>query len=286
MFKEVTKISAFILIAGLISCGNNKSENQIQAEELLSQAQNQFNDGSYDMAIETIDSLSKKFAGVLDVQRNAMHLKTLIIEKKTIQDSIANDAIIDKYRQAVDSLEKNFKYIKTKDMVEGYWVSKKVSDNNLVKQTNIEARIDEMGNIYLITSLYGQSINYTSITAKANGLSVSSKSVPTSNSNNYRYKDGGINVEMVTFTNANCDSICKFINDNKANISITFNGKKSLPVKLSAKSLNTISETYEYATKKATLKKAEDLKLYYSKKLQITRKQVRSTATNINGDSE
>ena len=83
MFKEVTKISAFILIAGLISCGNNKSENQIQAEELLSQAQNQFNDGSYDMAIETIDSLSKKFAGVLDVQRNAMHLKTLIIEQKS-----------------------------------------------------------------------------------------------------------------------------------------------------------------------------------------------------------
>lgn len=286
MFKEVIKISAIILVAGLISCSNKKSESQIQAEELLSLAQNQFNDGSYDTAIETIDSLSKKFAGVLDVQRNAMHLKTLIIEKKTIQDSITNDATIEEYRCAVDSLSKNFKYIKTKDMIEGYWVSKKVGDFNLVKQTNIEARIDEMGNIYLITSLYGASIKHTSISAKANGLTVSTKEVPTTSSNNYRFKDGGQNVEMVTFTNSNCDSICKFINDHKANISITFNGTKSLPVKLSAKSLNTISETYEYATKKAILKKAEDLKLYYSKKLQITRRQVRTTATNINGNTK
>ena len=82
MYNVSTKLFAILLtaasVAGLASCGNSKSEEQIKAEALLSDAQSMFDSRQYDKAIAIIDSLSKTYPGMLDVQRNAMHLKTLV----------------------------------------------------------------------------------------------------------------------------------------------------------------------------------------------------------------
>ena len=238
-------------------------------------------------AIGTIDSLMKKHPGIIDVQRQAMHLKTLVVEKQTILDSIANDSAIVANKQIVDSLANNFKYVKTADMVEGYYVSKNVSGDNLTKRTNIEARINEMGEIYLVSSLYGKSIKHTKLRAVAGDSTVETEAVPYDNARNYRFKDGGTPVEMVTFRKADCDTLCQFIADNVAkDIKVEFIGGKKYSLPLPSKTKNLIAETYIFATHKAQLKKAEDLKLYYMRKLQITRKQSRQTATNIKGDAK
>lgn len=284
MLKEITKLTvATALLISCYACGNQKSDEQIQAEELLKTAQSNYDNAKYDVAISTIDSLMKKYPGIIDVQRSAMHLKTMITEKRTIADSIANDSIIFANKALVDSLSKQFKYVKTKDMVEGYWVANAINDNHLVQRTDLEARIDDYGEITLATCLYGASINFKTVSAKCPAGEVTT--LPAND--NYRYSDGGKPVEMVTFNKEKCDTLCQFIYDNKAaNITISFNGKRIHTMQLSTKTKNEIAMTYEYATKKAELKKAEDMRLYYSKKLQITRKQVRSTATNINGDKE
>lgn len=290
MFKGLTNTYAILLLAAAISvtsCGNSKTESQVNAENILSEAQSLYDSGKYMEAIGTIDSLMKKHPGIIDVQRQAMHLKTLVVEKQTILDSIANDSAIVANKQIVDSLANNFKYVKTADMVEGYYVSKNVSGDNLTKRTNIEARINEMGEIYLVSSLYGKSIKHTKLRAVAGDSTVETEAVPYDNARNYRFKDGGTPVEMVTFRKADCDTLCQFIADNVAkDIKVEFIGGKKYSLPLPSKTKNLIAETYIFATHKAQLKKAEDLKLYYMRKLQITRKQSRQTATNIKGDAK
>lgn len=290
MFKGLTNTYAILLLAAAISvtsCGNSKSESQVNAENILSEAQSLYDSGKYMEAIGTIDSLMKKHPGIIDVQRQAMHLKTLVVEKQTILDSIANDSAIVANKQIVDSLANNFKYVKTADMVEGYYVSKNVSGDNLTKRTNIEARINEMGEIYLVSSLYGKSIKHTKLRAVAGDSTVETEAVPYDNARSYRFKDGGTPVEMVTFRKADCDTLCQFIADNVAkDIKVEFVGSKKYSLPLPSKTKNLIAETYTFATHKAQLKKAEDLKLYYMRKLQITRKQSRQTATNIKGDAK
>ncbi len=290
MFKGLTNTYAILLLAAAMSvtsCGNSKTESQVNAENILSEAQSLYDSGKYMEAIGTIDSLMKKHPGIIDVQRQAMHLKTLVVEKQTILDSIANDSAIVANKQIVDSLANNFKYVKTADMVEGYYVSKNVSGDNLTKRTNIEARINEMGEIYLVSSLYGKSIKHTKLRAVAGDSTVETEAVPYDNARNYRFKDGGTPVEMVTFRKADCDTLCQFIADNVAkDIKVEFIGGKKYSLPLPSKTKNLIAETYIFATHKAQLKKAEDLKLYYMRKLQITRKQSRQTATNIKGDAK
>lgn len=290
MFKGLTNTYAILLLAAAMSvtsCGNSKTESQVNAENILSEAQSLYDSGKYMEAIGTIDSLMKKHPGIIDVQRQAMHLKTLVVEKQTILDSIANDSAIVANKQIVDSLANNFKYVKTADMVEGYYVSKNVSGDNLTKRTNIEARINEMGEIYLVSSLYGKSIKHTKLRAVAGDSTVETEAVPYDNARNYRFKDGGTPVEMVTFRKADCDTLCQFIADNVAkDIKVEFVGGKKYSLPLPSKTKNLIAETYIFATHKAQLKKAEDLKLYYMRKLQITRKQSRQTATNIKGDAK
>lgn len=290
MFKGLTNTYAILLLAATMSvtsCGNSKTESQVNAENILSEAQSLYDSGKYMEAIGTIDSLMKKHPGIIDVQRQAMHLKTLVVEKQTILDSIANDSAIVANKQIVDSLANNFKYVKTANMVEGYYVSKNVSGDNLTKRTNIEARINEMGEIYLVSSLYGKSIKHTKLRAVAGDSTVETEAVPYDNARNYRFKDGGTPVEMVTFRKADCDTLCQFIADNVAkDIKVEFVGGKKYSLPLPSKTKNLIAETYIFATHKAQLKKAEDLKLYYMRKLQITRKQSRQTATNIKGDAK
>lgn len=290
MFKGLTNTYAILLLAAAMSvtsCGNSKTESQVNAENILSEAQSLYDSGKYMEAIGTIDSLMKKHPGIIDVQRQAMHLKTLVVEKQTILDSIANDSAIVANKQIVDSLANNFKYVKTADMVEGYYVSKNISGDNLTKRTNIEARINEMGEIYLVSSLYGKSIKHTKLRAVAGDSTVETEAVPYDNARNYRFKDGGTPVEMVTFRKADCDTLCQFIADNVAkDIKVEFVGGKKYSLPLPSKTKNLIAETYIFATHKAQLKKAEDLKLYYMRKLQITRKQSRQTATNIKGDAK
>lgn len=291
MYNVSIRLYAVLLVAasmaGFVSCGNSKSEEQLKAEALLSDAQSMFDSNQYDKSIALIDSLSKTYPGLIEVQRNAMHLKTLATEKKTILDSISNDSVIITNKQLVDSLSKGFKYVKTQDMVEGYYVKSSVSSGNLTKRTDVEARIDELGNIYLVSSLYGKGVKHTRLKVLCNGGEVATTNVAYDNAKNYRFKDGATPVEMVTFDKEACDSLCRFILENRGkNITLEFCGNRIYKMQLPANTKNTIADTYLYASRKAELKKAEDLKLYYAKKLQITRRQSRQTATNISGTNE
>lgn len=286
--KTLMAIFIAFPLSSIMSCGSNQSEEEAKAEKILTDVKTLYSDKKYDEAMKMIDSLMKSYPGMIDMQRKAMHVQTLIIEKQTINDSIDNEAFYLKNKTLADSLLGNFKFVKTEDMVEGYHVPKSVNPDGLIYQNGIEARVGENSGIYLVSSLHGVPIRHTRLEVSADGETVSTKAVPTGNSRNYRFKNDGRQVEMVTFNTAECDSLCSFVSNNRTKaIRLCFIGKYGKQaMALPDRTKKEIAEAYELDTIQKNVRSAEINRLKFYKKLQLTRKQIKQTATNIQGNRE
>ena len=88
------KIIWFLFAAVLMACGDNK---QKEAEAMLSKANAQFEQGQYDRALITIDSLRKVYPSAIDTRKQALRLQQ-DIELKRSQEELA---LVDSALQAV-----------------------------------------------------------------------------------------------------------------------------------------------------------------------------------------
>lgn len=84
----------FLLTVVLVACSDTT---QKAAEQMLQQANQQFEQGLYDRALITIDSLRKVYPGAIDTRKRALKLHQ-DIELKRSQEELA---IIDSTLQAV-----------------------------------------------------------------------------------------------------------------------------------------------------------------------------------------
>ena len=88
------KMILFLLTVVLVACSDTT---QKAAEQMLQQANQQFEQGQYDRALITIDSLRKVYPGAIDTRKRALKLHQ-DIELKRSQEELA---IIDSTLQAV-----------------------------------------------------------------------------------------------------------------------------------------------------------------------------------------
>lgn len=88
------KMILFLLTVVLVACSDTT---QKAAEQMLQQANQQFEQGLYDRALITIDSLRKVYPGAIDTRKRALKLHQ-DIELKRSQEELA---IIDSTLQAV-----------------------------------------------------------------------------------------------------------------------------------------------------------------------------------------
>lgn len=281
---QYTLLSACLFCS--FSCGNSKqAEDSEKAEQIMSEIKSMYTGKDYDNAMLMIDSLMKTYPGLIDVQRKAMHIQTMITEKRTLADSIANEKVLEQSMAAADSIKHNLKFVKSADMVEGYFVDKTMPDDGIPSVTGIVARVAEHGDISLLSSLRGHRIRHTRICAIADTANVATGNVPLSNSRNYRYNDNGQNVELVTFNAQECGDFLSFIAQNTAlPITIKFvNGSKSYKQVLSQKEKSAIKNVVNYATAITAAHDAANMRLKFARKLQLARKQIKQTATNIQG---
>lgn len=277
MYNALTKTLAMcFLTIGLTACsGNGSSED---GTNLLNQAKDATEKGEFLVAYKLIDSIDVVAPSDIKLRKQAIYQRTIIDEKSSIVDSIRNDSVLDKESLVVESLKNKFKFVKTKDMVEGYSVHKSAPE--LVNRTGIDVRINEQNELYVVSLLNGASVNHTQISVSNAENSVYSDNVPYNGSTNYRFKDGSISNEMVTFRGAKADSLCMFVSENvSSKLMLTFIGNKRHKQSLSKKEATIIAETYDYAIALQRLKKAKDLKMFYSNKIAIARKQQASTKT-------
>ena len=88
------KILLIMLAAALTACSDNK---QKDAEDMLAKANMQFEQGRYDRALITIDSLRKVYPSAIETRKQALRLQQ-DIELKRSQEELA---LVDSALQAV-----------------------------------------------------------------------------------------------------------------------------------------------------------------------------------------
>lgn len=88
------RILWIMLTVMLVACGGNT---QKEAEELLTQANKQFEQKAYDKALTSLDSLRKVYPGAVDTRKKALKLRQSI-ELKRSQEELA---LVDSMLQAV-----------------------------------------------------------------------------------------------------------------------------------------------------------------------------------------
>lgn len=283
MFNVVTdKITKIAIIAAIalsgISCGNSGKTSD-EAEAMLNEAQQMSDEGRYDSAVVMLDSLCKTRPTETDAVKQAMHLKAQTLEKSFVAQMEQVDSIIAANAPIVEQIAPMLKGVKTPEMVEGYRVVTSIAGKELINRTDIEPRIDDGGNLYIVSLLHGVSAQHDRLRVSCSAGSAETKAVPYDNSRNYRFSDDGVSNEMVTFRYDECADFCQFIADNAdAKLSLTFVGKKQHTVPLGDAVKRAIVQSYRYSTAIRTGMRAEHDKLLLTKKIEIARRQIEQTA--------
>ena len=283
MFNVVTdKITKIAIIAAIalsgISCGNSGKTSD-EAEAMLNEAQQMSDEGRYDSAVVMLDSLCKTRPTETDAVKQAMHLKAQTLEKSFVAQMAQVDSIIAANAPIVEQIAPMLKGVKTPEMVEGYRVVASIAGKELINRTDIEPRIDDGGNLYIVSLLHGVAAEHDHLRVSCGAGSAETKAVPYDKSRNYRFSDDGVTNEMVTFRYDECADFCQFIADNAdAKLSLTFVGKKQHTVPLGDAVKRAIVQSYRYSTAIRTGMRAEHDKLLLTKKIEIARRQIEQTA--------
>ena len=99
------------------------------------------------------------------------------------------------------------------------------------------------------------------------------------------FLENGVRVEMVTFETAECDSLCAFIaNHSTSKIKLSFVGKRSHTITLTENCIKDIVEVYNLYIAYKSMHTSEVERIKIMRRLQLARKQVKQTATNLQGN--
>ena len=131
------KILWMMLAAVLVACGDNK---QKEAEAMLSKANAQFEQGQYDRALITIDSLRKVYPSAIDTRKQALRLQQ-DIELKRSQEELA---LVDSALQAVkqDYESQKLKVEKDKEALRATPEELTLLTKTRVRRDSLQTRFD------------------------------------------------------------------------------------------------------------------------------------------------
>ena len=267
-----------MLAIGTAACGGNGKSSD-EARAMLAQAEELAGQQLYDSAVAVLDSLCRTRPAETDAVREAMFMKAVTLEKSFRAQMAQVDSIIAANVPVVESIAPHFKAVKTEEMVEGYRVHTAVAGKELINRTDIEPRIDEGGNLYIVTLLHGVAAQHDRLRVSGAAGSAETQSVPYDNSRNYRFSDDGVTNEMVTFRYDECADFARFVAEHAHEpLKLTFVGKKQHTVAMSDALKRAIAESYRYSTAMRIGMKAERDKLLLGKKIEIALRQIEQTA--------
>ena len=269
---NVPLIKSHILIIGttmlltLASCGNSMKSADEKAQNLLAEAEKMCDTGNPEQTLLLLDSLNKAYPGEIETLRKGMYLRTQATARMIDRLEAENDSLRAESQGIVDRLAGAFKTVSDKNLVESYSVCR--GDGELAG-TDLQARIDESGDVYLATSHSGAATGYTRLI-----ITDGAHSATTGTARNYRFD----NLEMVTFRGEECDSLCLFVAQNTAKtLKATFSGRNKATIVLSAKQKQCISQTFSFAQAVKRLKHCEGVAIYLQKQREINASQMERT---------
>ena len=218
------QLSALALAAVLTSCGNSENSD---ARMIYSQSEEAFRSGDYSAATILLDSLQKCYPAEVNIQREAMALRPKVIEQLALAKITSVDSMTKADMSVMEQLKPKLKWVKTPGMIEGYWIAAKGYNPDFMNTTGIEARVSEIGEFYIVSSVNPSAIAHTSITLDMGGRSATTPEVAYDGESNYRI--GGS--EVITFSPEQSDTIGALAADVMTTgapkaMTLTFNGAK------------------------------------------------------------
>lgn len=269
------------LLALLCACGG-KQENP-EARELLDNANAAFEQQDYALATTLLDSLQKTFPSELGIQRESMALRPKVIEQTAVLQLQQLDSLDAADTSTLTALKPALKWVKTPGMIEGYWIDAKAYNPNFMNTTGIEARVNEIGQFYIVSSVNpGGNLKHTSITLKTASASATTPTVPYDGESNYRLGGG----EVITFSPEQSDTIgftaMQAVNANpSATGTLIFNGTKNTKsIRLNAAQTAAIANAYRYSSAVIRARDNQVLRQKLNRTIEIARQQAAKTSAS------
>jgi hypothetical protein len=224
------------------SCSGGKTADS-NAQQLFDDASAAFEATDYTRATALLDSLQKNYPAEVELQRQGMALRPKVIEKATLLKISTNDSLSTLAQLSAQQSKGKLKWIKTPRMVEGYWVASQGYNADFMNTTGIQGRVSEIGEFYIVSSAK-PSVNHTSIALSNGSETVATETVPYDGESNYRINGG----EIITFSPQQSDTIGQFAAANAGRpLTLSFRGKASKSVKLTAQQVAALADAYTYA---------------------------------------
>jgi len=279
MFNVANKLMACciaMLLPAITACKSDTSESDA-AEALVAEASAALNRGDFLQAEILLDSLSTTYPKQIGAGRAAMALRPKVMERKTEQEIVELQALMQYSAQFVDSIMPQFTSVgRSQEQLEPYIVSKNVPANWRERNTAI-ARLTPSGEFYIISSLAGRSAHHTALRFSSNGASVTSGSVPFD-------PESSLSRESVRLSAGKADTLGIFaVQVDGRPVTIDFvGGNKAPSATLSAKEVHAIADTWRLSQALQTInggnRRLEQLKA----KLQLARDQ----SVRVNPEAE
>ena len=242
MNKILTLVSIIII---LISCNSRKAKEE-QADKRLIYIQLLIDKTSYNAAKLEIDSFHSLFPMLIEKRRIAAALEDTIIRRESTRSLNYCDSILPSKIQAMDSIQKNFRFEKDKKYQEiGNFVYKTEQTESNATRTYLKAYVDENADFYLVSNYCGRKIEQQSVEISVGDLFAHTDTISISDPNNYRFDDGGSHFESLIFKNESQNGVVEFIAQSTSKtMKVTLYGKKSYVYYLSEADKKAIVETY------------------------------------------
>lgn len=268
-------ISSALSLLMLTGCG--ESPERKAAESLLQEAEAAILSRKPEEGIQLLDSISKAYPEQTETRRSALALRPKATEIITIREIEQTDSLLAALELEYNQMEGLMKKISDRNLVEPYYVPAKAYNPNFVSSTGVQARVDLVGQFYLLSSVNGKTLKHVAVEFSNGKETVSTQTVKADGETNFRMG----NSELITYEPGKCDTIGQFFVDNISvpvkGAFVSENGKKT-PFGLTAAQVEAIADAYRYSHSIVDAREAAVHREKLERKLQVARDQMARTA--------
>lgn len=275
MFNAVTKRvmplvgCTLIAVPLLCSCGDSGKE---KAEKMYSEATDLYDAGQYNRAIAILDSIDSIYPEQVEIRREAMHLKPMIIEKQTVADLSEVDSLLAVANLESENMAQWITFVK--NPVEGYYVAAEQKGKDVTSAPGIYPRMTPDGQFYIVATINKPAKSTAISISLSNGNEAKSSAVPFDGERNDRMNG----YEVITFMQAECDTIGALACANPTgDFMLNFIGEKTVSMPLPLTQLQSLISMYEASDIIKELKVLQLRKTRLERQLALARSQIART---------
>lgn len=237
------------------------------AEALLQQAREQSEAGQYILAEQLLDSIDRAYPKQVDVRRDAMHLRPIVIEASAMAQLSQVDSLIAVNTISAEAMRDRLVLVSSP--LEPYYVSASEVKGDVTHTPGLHARMAQDG-VFSLLSVVKQEPGHTWVRLSDGTDEAVSATVPYDGELNDRTSG----MERITFLSAQVDTLGAFVlNHPGQQLTLTYGGGKEQTVKADPAQMQALAEVYAASCLYNTLRHLELTKQHLEQKLMIARSQ-------------